>query len=148
MKAFFLAIAIFGLLVLRIPNLGAQINGPYPYSYGPYWDPGYQQYLQYQNYLNYLQWQQYLEYLREVDPYYDLHVMHYQLYLQPYQPYLLYPPWSAWSFPAYPGYRGGYWAWRGVPGGALRHRPPGSPDTSRRTPTQPPRTAPGAGRRK
>ena len=147
MKTFFLAIAISGLLLLRIPGLGAQLYGPYPYSYGQY-DQGYQQYLQYQNYLNYLQWQQYLEYLREVDPYYDLHVMHYQLYLQPYQPYVLYPPWSSWWSPGYPGYRGGYWAWRGVPGGALRSRPHGPPDTSRRTPTQPPRTAPGGGRRK
>jgi hypothetical protein len=144
MKAFFLAIAISGLLLLRVPDLGAQMYGPYPYSYGPYWDPGYQQYLQYQNYLNYLQWQQYLENLREVDPYYDLHVMHYQLYLQPYQPYLIYPPFSLWSFP---GYGGGYWAWRGVPGRAW-DRPPGTPDTSRRTPTQPPRTAPGTGRRR
>jgi hypothetical protein len=86
MKASFLAIAIFALVVLRAPDLRAQAYGPY---YPPYGDAQYQQYLQYQHYL---QWQQYLDYLRQTDPYYDLHVMHYQLYLPPYQAYQTYPP--------------------------------------------------------
>jgi hypothetical protein len=60
MKPSLLAIAIFGLLVFGVPNLRAQVYGPY--YYGPYWDPHYHQYLQYQNYF---QWQQYLEYLRQ-----------------------------------------------------------------------------------
>jgi len=85
MKASFLAIAIFGLLVLCAPALRAQAYGPY---YGPYGDAQYQQYLQYQHYL---QWQQYLDYLRQTDPYYDLHVMHYHLYRRPYQAYQTYP---------------------------------------------------------
>ena len=86
MRAFLLAIAIFGLLVLSGRDLRAQAYGPF---YDPYWDVQYQQYLQYQHYL---QWQDYLEYLRQTDPYYDLHVMHYQLYLQRYQPYPIYQP--------------------------------------------------------
>lgn len=86
MKSFFFAVAMFGLIVLGVPGLRAQIYSPY---HIPHWDAQYQQYLQYQYYL---QWQQYLEYLRLTDPYYDLHVMHYQLYLQPYQPYYIYPP--------------------------------------------------------
>jgi hypothetical protein len=86
MKAVSLAVVMFGLSVLGVPNLRAQVYGPY---YAPYADVHYQQYLQYQHYL---QWQQYLEYLRLTDPYYDLHVMHYQLYLQPYQPYQAYAP--------------------------------------------------------
>ena len=86
MKAFLLATAIFGLLVLSARDLRAQAYGPF---YDPYWDVQYQQYLQYQHYL---QWQDYLEYLRQTDPYYDLHVMHYQLYLQPYQSYQIYQP--------------------------------------------------------
>jgi len=85
MKASFLAVALFGLLVLGARDLRAQAYGPY----GPYWDAQYQQYLQYQHYL---QWQDYLEYLRQTDPYYELHVMHYQLYLRPYQPYQIYQP--------------------------------------------------------
>jgi len=100
MKAFLLAVGMFGLLVLGAPDLRAQVYGPY---YGFYPDVQYQQYLHYQHYL---QWQQYLEYLRLNDPYYDLHVMHYQLYLQPYQPYQIYAPccftlgtsWSSSSF--------------------------------------------------
>lgn len=86
MKAFSLAVVMFALSVLGIPDLRAQVYGPY---YAPYADVHYQQYLQYQHYL---QWQQYLEYLRLTDPYYDLHVMHFQLYLQPYQPYQAYAP--------------------------------------------------------
>lgn len=86
MKASFLAVALFGLLVLGARDLQAQAYGPY---YNPYWDAQYQQYLQYQHYL---QWQEYLEYLRQTDPYYELHVMHYQLYLRPYQPYQIYQP--------------------------------------------------------
>ena len=86
MKAFSLAVVMFGLSVLGVPDLPAQVYGPY---YAPYADVHYQQYLHYQHYL---QWQQYLEYLRLTDPYYDLHVMHYQLYLQPYQPYQAYAP--------------------------------------------------------
>ena len=114
MKASFLAIAIFGLLVLGAPDLRAQGYGPY---YGPYGDVQYQQYLHYQHYL---QWQQYLEYLRQNDPYYDLHVVHYQLYLQPYQPYMTYPPccipmWSK-TFGRVP-----HWAISGVPQ-AVRRR--------------------------
>ena len=85
MKAVSLAVTMFSLLVLGVPDLRAQVYG----YYGPYPDVHYQQYLQYQHYL---QWQQYLEYLRLNDPYYDLHVMHYQLYLQPYQPYQIYAP--------------------------------------------------------
>jgi hypothetical protein len=80
MKVSYLAVALFGLLVLGRGDLRAQAYGPY---YNPYWDVQYQQYLQYQHYL---QWQEYLDYLRQTDPYYELHVMHYQLYLQPYQP--------------------------------------------------------------
>jgi hypothetical protein len=86
MKAFFLAVAMFNLLVLGAPELRAQVYNPY---YGFYPDVQYQQYLHYQHYV---QWQQYLEYLRLNDPYYDLHVLHYQLYLQPYQPSQMYAP--------------------------------------------------------
>lgn len=86
MKAFCLAVALFGLLVLDARDLRAQAYGPY---YGPYWDVQYQQNLQYQHYLK---WQEYLDFLRQTDPYYELHVMHYQLYRQPYQPYQIYPP--------------------------------------------------------
>jgi hypothetical protein len=86
MKTFFVAVGLFGLLVLAAPNIRAQVYAPYDSRYA---DIQYQQYLQYEQYL---QWQQYLEYLRQNDPYYDLHVVHYQLFLQPYQPYLVYPP--------------------------------------------------------
>jgi hypothetical protein len=100
MKVFFLAIALFGLLVSAAPDLRAQPYGPYYYS--PYWDPQYQQFL---NYQNYLQWEQYLAYLQQVDPYYDLHVLHYQLYLGPYQPYQIYTPCCSVSAftPLFPG---------------------------------------------
>jgi hypothetical protein len=83
MKTTFLAVVLFGVLVLGARDLQAQAY------YTPYWDLQYQQYLQYQNYLH---WQRYLYYLQQVDPYYDLHVMHYQLYLAPYQPFQIYPP--------------------------------------------------------
>ena len=95
MKASFLTVALFGLLVLGARDIRAQAYRPY---YNPYWDVQYQQYLQYQHYL---QWQDYLEYLRQTDPYYELHVMHYQLYLRPYQPYQIYQPCCyAFSIPA------------------------------------------------
>jgi hypothetical protein len=110
MKAFFLAIAIFAFLLVRAPELKAQVYIPYPYWY----DPQYQ-YWQYQNYL---QWQQYLQYLQQTDPYYDLHVMHFQLYLQPYQSYLIYPPCCF-----LPSWSSGYRPRWGIGGGGQAIRP-------------------------
>ena len=120
MKASFLSVAMFALLLLSPPDLGAQVYSPFS---GLYPDVHYQQYLQYQNYL---QWQQYLEYLRLNDPYYDLHVLHYQLYLQPYQPYLIYPPCcyaftSPWSSSSLSFGQVPHW-YRSQPPGAVRRR--------------------------
>jgi hypothetical protein len=98
MRAFVLASAVFGLLLLGVSGVRAQ---GYPFS--PLTDFHYQQYLQYQADL---EWQQYLRYLQEIDPYYDLHVMHYQLYRQRYHTYGAYLPCCysvgipVWSTPA------------------------------------------------
>jgi hypothetical protein len=98
MKAFFSAIAFFGLLSFSTPAAHSQYYPPY---YGSIWSDGlgwdHAQYQQYLNYQNYQQWQLYLNQLQRSDPYYQLHQMHRQLHLGPYNPYRYYPPCcSAW----------------------------------------------------
>jgi hypothetical protein len=108
MKASFLVIALFGLVVLHAPDVSAEVSD---HDSSQPWD-SHHEYLRYQDDL---EWQQYLEYLEQTNPY-DFPVMHYRLNRKP-EPYP-YPPCCV------PTWRGFGWSPHWTMNGGPRRRTP------------------------